>query len=66
MRKKTIMVKTNYKMVSSTRICGNGELSNGNLLFKIVVKDSGTMFPKYGRALKVHCAKLALEQLFNI
>lgn len=59
------MVKTNYKMISSTRISGNGELSNSNLLFKAAVKDSGIMFPKYGRALKVYSAKLALEQLFG-
>ena len=54
-----------YKLVSSTRISGTGELSTSNRRFKTIVKDSGIMPPKHGKAGKSYQAKQKLESLFN-
>lgn len=54
-----------YKMVSSTRLTGSGEIAKSNQRFKMLVQVSGNMSPKYGQAKNSYESKKKLEQLFN-
>lgn len=53
------------KLVASTRLSGSGEIAKSNRKFRAVVKDSGDLIPKYGKALIGFTALQQLESLFN-
>lgn len=55
-----------YRLISSTRISGAGEIARSNQHFRNKMLDSGNMLPKYGKVLVTYESKKRLEKLFNI
>ena len=53
------------KLLYTTRISGNGEISKSNSRFRACVRDSGELVPKYGRSKTQYDSKQQLNKLFN-
>lgn len=53
------------KLVATTRISGNGEISKSNSRFRVCVRDSGELVPRYGKAKASYESKQQLNKLFN-